>query len=137
MDRTLLIKRLDAFTDARGQVFEPLAGELAEVAGWPNFHVATVKPGAVRGNHLHPEGTEVIVLFGSEALLSYVEDGTSRQALVEADSAVVVTIPPGIPHAFRNTGEGDLVLLCFQSRAYDPDDPDRVAVPLLSAASPE
>lgn len=137
MDGTLLIKRLEVFTDARGQVFEPLGGELSEVAGWPNFHVATVKPGAVRGNHLHPEGTEVIVLFGSEALLAYVEDRTTREAFLEADSAVVVVIPPGIPHAFRNTGEGDLVLLCFQSRAYDPEDPDRVAVPLLSAATLE
>jgi dTDP-4-dehydrorhamnose 3,5-epimerase-like enzyme len=135
MDGSLLIKTLSVVRDSRGQVFEPLAGDMAHAARWPNFHVATMEPGAVRGNHRHPQGTELIVLFGSDGSLVYEEGAARRKLSFDRGSALAVLIPPGVAHAIQNTGEGVLVLLCFQSRAYDPHDPDREPCSLIPAPS--
>ena len=49
-------------SDSRGVVFEPL--ELEQIALQRNTHVVISKPGAVRGNHYHLLGTEIIVVMG-------------------------------------------------------------------------
>jgi dTDP-4-dehydrorhamnose 3,5-epimerase-like enzyme len=128
------VKSIDVQSDSRGQVFEPLSDGMARAGRWPNFHVATVQPGAVRGNHRHPEGTELIVMFGSDARFVYEEQGTRRELTLNRTSALAVHIPPGVAHAIQNTGDGVLVLLCFQSRAYDPGNPDREPQNLMPTA---
>ncbi|MFO1426179.1 MAG: hypothetical protein U1F11_04230 [Steroidobacteraceae bacterium] len=32
--------------------------------------------------------------------------------------------PPGVAHAYRNSGPGTMVLVAFASHAHDPADPD-------------
>ncbi len=129
------MRRLDVVSDPRGQVFEPLTGDMARAARWPNFHVATMEPGAVRGNHRHPHGTELIVLFGSDGWLVCEDGEAHRKVAFDRDSVMAVLIPPGVAHAIQNTGDRLLVLLCFQSRAYDSRDPDREPCSLIRDAS--
>jgi dTDP-4-dehydrorhamnose 3,5-epimerase-like enzyme len=124
------ITKLKAHADARGAVFEPLEPEL--LAGWRNVHAVITEPGAVRGNHRHLRGTEVSTLWG-QALVRYREGGATRDVQVPEGEAWRFHFPPGVAHAFRNTGQRPLLLVSFNTELHDPARPDVERVELIPA----
>jgi UDP-2-acetamido-2,6-beta-L-arabino-hexul-4-ose reductase len=42
-----------------------------------------------------------------------------------------LTIPPGVVHAFRNTGEAVMVLVSFSTNLHDPTGGDTQREPIL------
>lgn len=110
-------------SDARGLVLEPIGPDV--LPSQRNVHLTLTEPGCVRGNHYHERGTEVSVVLGP-ALLRYREGGEVRDFDVPAGRAYRVTIPPGVAHAFRNTGAGPLLMIGFNTVAHDPERPDVV-----------
>jgi UDP-2-acetamido-2,6-beta-L-arabino-hexul-4-ose reductase len=54
-----------------------------------------------------------------------------RDVEVPAGEAWRLTIPPGVVHAFRNTGNGVLVLVSFSTNLHDPAGGDTVREPIL------
>ena len=115
------VVRLKVHADARGCVFEPL--EPALLAGWRNVHAVVTEPGAVRGNHRHLRGTEVSTVVGP-ALVRYREGDALHDVEVPAGAAWRFHFPPGVAHAFRNTGERPFVLVSFNTEEHDPARPD-------------
>jgi UDP-2-acetamido-2,6-beta-L-arabino-hexul-4-ose reductase len=109
--------------DARGFVFEPAGLEF--LPSQRNVHVALTEPGAIRGNHYHERGTEVAVVIGP-ALVRFREDGQVRDVQVPGGEAQRFTIPPGVGHAFQNTGNKPLLLVAFSTVAFDTGNPDIV-----------
>lgn len=122
------IRRLERHADARGWVVEPL--EPARLPDQRNVHVVVSEPGAVRGNHLHRRGTEVLAVEGP-ALVRWREEGELRDVEVDPGEVVAFTIPPGIPHAVRNTGSQARLIIAFRDVEHTPDDPDTERVVLL------
>jgi len=122
------IVKLKVHADARGVVFEPLEPDL--LAGWRNVHAVISEPGTVRGNHAHPRGTEITTVIGP-ALVRYREGGAVRDALVPVGEVWRFRFPPGVAHAFRNTGERPLVLVSFNTQQHDPAAPDVERVELI------
>jgi len=122
------IVKLKVHADARGVVFEPLEPDL--LAGWRNVHAVISEPGTVRGNHAHPRGTEITTVIGP-ALVRYREGGAVRDALVPVGEVWRFRFPPGVAHAFRNTGERPLVLVSFNTQQHDPAVPDVERVELI------
>src|SRR5215831_7572897 len=96
------ITKLSVHADSRGSVFEPL--EPALLSGWRNVHAVLTEAGAVRGNHRHLRGTEVSGVSGP-ALVRYREDGQVRDVHVPEGEVWRFEFPPGVAHAFKNTGE--------------------------------
>jgi quercetin dioxygenase-like cupin family protein len=117
------IERVEVKRDARGEVYEPLAA--GEAAALCNVHVVTSRPGAVRGNHVHRHGTEILTVAGP-ALVRLRESDDLRDIDVPAGEVFRFTIPPGTAHAVRNTGEFDQVLVSFNTEGYDAAAPDVV-----------
>ena len=115
------IEPLGTFRDARGCLFEPL--NAAELADQRNVHVVLTAPGAVRGNHLHRAATEVTAVVGP-CLVRFSEDGVTHDVEVPSGEVWRFTIPPGIAHAYRNTGDQLMTLVSFSSQAHDPASPD-------------
>lgn len=115
------IDRIPIRADERGSVFEPL--ELREIALQKNVHVVISGPGVVRGNHFHHRGVEIIAVRGP-ALVRFREGEAIREATVPAGEAYRFTFPPGVPHAIKNTGEEDQVLVAFNTQPHDPEEPD-------------
>jgi dTDP-4-dehydrorhamnose 3,5-epimerase-like enzyme len=111
------IEHLTAHADARGCVFEPLGAD--ELPDQRNVHVVVSGPGAVRGNHLHPRGTERITIQGP-ALFRCCEDGEVRDTEVPDGAFYRFTIPPGVAHALRNTGSAPSVAVSFVDVPHDP-----------------
>lgn len=113
----MTVEALTVHADARGTVFEPLGAD-----GLPdqrNVHVVVTEPGAVRGNHLHPRGTETLVIQGP-ALFRCREDGEVIDTEIPAGAVYRFTIPPGVGHALKNTGDAPSVAISFVTVAQDP-----------------
>lgn len=120
------VARVESITmhaDPRGVVLEPATPELLPLQR--NAHLVTTAPGAVRGNHYHERGTEVAVVLGP-ALVRVRESTGVRDIHVPAGEAYRVTFPPRVSHAFQNTGTTPMLLMAFNTSAFDRTAPDVV-----------
>ena len=93
-------------------------------------HIVAIYPGQVRGNHYHAKTTELLVLFSGRGVFYWEEEGVLREHPVK-DGPVVITVPPGIKHAFKNTGETDVYLIAVRGGESGLEDPDIVRCRLL------
>ena len=124
------IDSLWVHTDARGVVFEPLAAD--SIAGQHNTHVVISRPGVVRGNHYHLQGTETIAVAGP-ALVRIREEGNLRDIEVPDQKVYRFIFPPQMPHAIKNTADRLNFLVAFNTCAHDPQHPDTIEDILLES----
>ena len=128
MGQRMTIEPLSFPTDARGLVLEPIGPE--DLPLQRNVHLTLTEPGGVRGNHYHERGTEVSVVLGP-ALARYLDGGEVRDLHVPEGRAYRFTIPPGVAHAFQNTGDRPMVLIGFNTAVHDRAAPDVVRAVLI------
>ena len=119
--------------DRRGFVIEPLASE--SIAAQKNAHVVMTEPGGIRGNHYHEHGTEIAVVMGP-ALVRLREGGVIRDMNVPEGEAYRFTVPPGVAHAFQNTGSNPMLLIAFNTALFDAAVPDVIADILIPKPGP-
>jgi dTDP-4-dehydrorhamnose 3,5-epimerase-like enzyme len=115
----VIVQSVKTHRDARGALFEPLTD--AQLAAQKNVHVVLTEPNEVRGNHLHHTAVETTSLVGP-CLIRLKEAGIIRDIDVPAGEIWSLTIPPGVVHAFRNTGPSTMVLVSFSTHVHDPLD---------------
>jgi dTDP-4-dehydrorhamnose 3,5-epimerase-like enzyme len=120
--------------DPRGFVFEPAGPEALPTQR--NVHVVFSRPGAVRGNHLHQRGTEILTVIGP-ALIRVREAGVLRDVQVAGGAIMRCVFPPGVAHAVRNEGSAEQVLVAFNTEVHDPAAPDVVRDQLLNPIAAE
>lgn len=123
-----LIEPVRTHRDARGALFEPV--DVPDILKSRNVHVVLTEPGCVRGNHRHVVGSEVSVVTGP-ALVRLKEDGLLRDVHVPDGETWRFTIPPGVTHAYQNTGHGTMFLIGFNTEEHDPDKPDAIREEIL------
>jgi len=119
--REASVQAVKTHRDARGVLFEPLTD--AELQAQKNVHVVLTQPGEIRGNHVHRTAVETTTVVGP-ALIRLKEQGIVRDIEVPAGEILRLTIPPGVVHAFRNTGESPMVLVSFSTNLHDPTGAD-------------
>jgi dTDP-4-dehydrorhamnose 3,5-epimerase-like enzyme len=107
--------------DPRGSLFEPLSD--AELTAQKNVHVVLTQPNEVRGNHVHQSATEITSVMGP-CLVRLKEGEALRDVQVPAGEVWRFTIPPGVVHAYRNTGDALMVLISFSTQVHDPSAAD-------------
>ncbi len=117
------IEEVELRTDARGSVFEPI--DAAHWAGQQNVHVVLTEAGAIRGNHYHEHNTEIAVVLGP-ALVRIREEGKLKESVVPEGRAYRFTFPPRVSHAFQNCGQHPMLLVAFNTAAFNPACPDVV-----------
>ena len=119
--RGATVQPVKTHRDARGTLFEPLTD--AELQAQKNVHVVLSHPGETRGNHVHRTAVETTTVVGP-CLVRLKEEGTVRDIDVPAGEILRLTIPPGVVHAFRNTGDSSMVLVSFSTNLHDPAGED-------------
>ena len=122
------VQPVQTHRDARGSLFEPLTD--AELADQRNVHVVLTQPNEVRGNHVHRTAVETTSVMGP-CRIRLKEAGTIRDLDVPAGETWRLTIPPGVVHAFRNTGDSMMVLVSFSTNLHDPAGSDTVRDQIL------
>ena len=115
------VERIEVHADARGYVFEPI--EKDPIVNQKNVHVVISEPGAVRGNHFHKNGTEIITVMGP-ALIRLKETEKLYDIEIPEGEVHRFTIPPQVSHAIKNTGRQPNILVAFNTMEHDPDRPD-------------
>lgn len=114
----VLIEPVKTHRDPRGSVFEPL--DDAELAEQKNVHLVLTQPNEVRGNHVHERAVEMTTVIGP-CLVRLKEADQLRDVAVPAGETWRFTIPPGVVHAYRNTGDSVMVLISFSTEVHDPN----------------
>jgi dTDP-4-dehydrorhamnose 3,5-epimerase-like enzyme len=122
------IESVNTHRDARGSVFEPLND--AELAAQKNVHVVLTAPNEVRGNHSHASAVEITTVVGP-CLARFKEAGVIRDTEVPAGETWRFFIPPGVVHAYRNTGSEPMVLISFSTQIHDPQATDTIREQIL------
>lgn len=117
----VIVQPVKTHCDARGSLFEPLTD--AELAGQKNVHVVLTQPDEVRGNHVHRTAVETTSVVGP-CLVRIKEAGAIRDLEVPAGEVWRLTIPAGVVHAYKNTGDAAMVLVSFSTLAHDPSGSD-------------
>ena len=117
------VQKLRLATDPRGQVFEPL--DALELGAQRNVHVVLTEPGQIRGNHYHHVGTEISAVVGP-ARVRYREGDQLTTLDVPRDETWRFVFPPGVTHAFQNTGPSTMLIVSFNTVTHDPAHPDTV-----------
>lgn len=123
------ITQLRSIADARGLLFEPL--DALSLASQQNVHVVISEPMVIRGNHRHLKGSEVAAVQGP-CLAVFEENGVRTEHRIPAGEVWRFDIPPGVAHAYQNTGDHPTVLVGFNSEFHKPEQPDAERVTVLS-----
>ena len=119
--RETSVQAVKTHRDVRGVLFEPLTD--AELQAQKNVHVVLTQPGEIRGNHVHRTAVETTTVVGP-GLIRLKERGTIRDIEVPAGEILRLIIPPGVVHAFRNTGDSAMVMVSFSTNLHDPAGAD-------------
>jgi dTDP-4-dehydrorhamnose 3,5-epimerase-like enzyme len=119
------ISELNNHGDARGFSFSPPAEALDFLGRIADMHLASTKPGAVRGNHFHIRKREAIVFLPGAAWSLHWDEGegtATHRHTFDGSEAVLVLVSPGASHAVRNEGDATLWLVACSSEPYDPKE---------------
>jgi quercetin dioxygenase-like cupin family protein len=115
--------------DPRGLSFYPFKDRV----GRPelliqNFHLVSIQPGQVRGNHAHPGHLEWLYPFHGQGDFIWETPEGGRETRRLAGGRVFIRIPPGVAHAMRNPGPDPMYLLAWRE-PVDPETGERDTVP--------
>ena len=124
----------DVWGDARGWGMNPWRDSGLEATAGHSCHVVSIEPGAVRGNHLHPDSDEWMVIFGAPCTVAAGLPGDEcHHFRYEGGEPAMLHVPAGEAHALRGEGPGTTFLVAFNDRAEPATD--RVS-PLLESRLP-
>jgi UDP-2-acetamido-2,6-beta-L-arabino-hexul-4-ose reductase len=123
-----VIESVRTHRDSRGALFEPLSD--VELTAQKNVHVVLTQPNEVRGNHVHFTAVETTSVVGP-CLVRLKECGAIRDVSVPAGEIWRFKIPPGVVHAFRNTGDAAMILVSFSTNIHDPAGADTLREVIL------
>lgn len=117
--------------DARGWGTNPWRGSGIDPSGPLSCHVVSIEPGAVRGNHLHPDAEEWMLLFGAPCVVAGRGDSGAVETLrVDGPRPTLVHFSAGEAHAVRGEGPGTTYLVAFND---DPAPTTERVEPLLES----
>ncbi len=119
--------------DPRGFSFFPWRAGLREPQDFlKTFHLISLQPGQVRGNHLHPGHWEWLYPFHGNGIFSWEPAPGEVEQREFADNRTLICIPPGVAHALRNPGPKVLYLLSWRETAGPaPGEPETVPRPIV------
>ena len=120
----VIVRPLRRFEDARGWLSELFRDdELPDGFEPAMAYLSVTKPGVARGPHEHVDQTDGFAFLDGDYDLYLWENRpgkpeASSVTRVGKSNPVVVFVPPGVVHAYRNVGEADAFVLNFPNRLY-------------------
>jgi dTDP-4-dehydrorhamnose 3,5-epimerase-like enzyme len=108
--------------DARGWFISPLVPEFPRLNGEANFHIVSLLPGVVRGNHKHLTTGEWFVFWGGNTRFVWEQDGKLEEKVVGEKEACLIYVPKDMFHAIKNIGQVESFLFSYYEkkiRDYD------------------
>ena len=137
------IKRLTTHADERGSLTELLRRDDEIFEGFGQCYVSVSYPGVIRAWHYHKKQTDYFTCVTGmiKVPLYDMREGSPTYGVVNEffmgeDNRIVVKIPVGVLHGFKNVGVTPCYLINFPTQPYDPADPDEYRIPYDSPEIP-
>ncbi len=117
--------------DQRGWVSNLLDFVPLPAARIRNVHLVEIKPGCVRGNHVHRKQMEWIIICGGPTRVVVAAGDERFETVLDGERPMMLKVTPGTAHAVRYEGDGRAYLVAITDTEYDFNAPDVEGVNLL------
>lgn len=122
----IIIKNLIKNEDNRGWLIELFRKDMVDEYLFPEMsYISLTYPGIVRGPHEHLEQTDYFCFLGSTFKLVFwdnrKESATYKNKMslnIEENEPKIVIVPPGIVHAYKNTGNKPGFVINLPNKLY-------------------
>jgi len=123
----VVIREVKRFTDSRGWLAEMFRrDELPENLHPMMAYVSETLPGVARGPHEHAEQSDLFAFLGPGDLKLYLWDtrrdsptyGVKWSKVVGETFSCVVTVPPGVVHAYKCVSDNPALVFNAPNRLY-------------------
>ncbi|MEP6754083.1 MAG: dTDP-4-dehydrorhamnose 3,5-epimerase [Chthonomonadales bacterium] len=120
----VVIKKIGKYEDRRGWLMEMFRDDELPEGFEPTMgYVSMTFPGVSRGPHEHVHQTDGFCFLNGTYELGLWENRPGKPAghemhVVGEDNPVIVIVPPGVVHAYRNVGDSDAWVLNFPDKLY-------------------
>lgn len=118
----VVVMELRQFHDSRGWLAETYRiDELGDYEPQMGY-ISVTFPNVARGPHEHREQTDYFCFLGRFTL--YLWDNRKDSAtykskmVIENADRLIVTVPPGVVHAYKNSGDSEGMVLNFPDRLF-------------------
>jgi dTDP-4-dehydrorhamnose 3,5-epimerase len=125
------VKKLAGHCDERGRLFEVLRNDDELFEDFGQAYITTVYPGVVKAWHLHEQQTDNVCLVSGLLKLVVFDPrrdspshGQVNEFFLGDDNRLLVQIPAGLYHGFKNIGTVEAYVLNIPTRPYNRDNPD-------------
>ncbi len=140
------IKELNPQYDDRGVLWEILRADDPNYKGFGQVYCSTTLPGVIKGFHEHRAQTDNITCVKGRLKLVLIKQGAKEGGAIPLISlenpaidvveeyilvpgGLVVTIPPGIMHGWKNIGTEEAFAINVPNFMYNREDPDEIRYP--------
>jgi dTDP-4-dehydrorhamnose 3,5-epimerase len=123
----VLVRPLTKFLDERGWLAELFrSDEVAEGVMPVMAYISMTQPGVARGPHEHVDQTDYFCFIGPSNFKIYLWDnrkdsptcGIKQVLFAGQDVPMMVTVPPGVVHAYKNVGIGNGIVFNAPNRLF-------------------
>jgi dTDP-4-dehydrorhamnose 3,5-epimerase len=119
------IRPLVKYKDERGWLGEIWRQDELDKNLWPVMsYVSLTHKGIVRGPHEHKKQTDIFLFLDNYHFCLYLWDNRSGSKTYEykykmvLEETVLIIVPPGVVHAYKNIGEENGLIINFPDRLY-------------------
>jgi dTDP-4-dehydrorhamnose 3,5-epimerase len=130
----LVIKPAAKHEDPRGWLAELFRAEELHASLVPAMaYMSLTHPGESRGPHEHMQQTDMFVFFGPGCFMVKCWDnrkasptyGNFTTLMAGEENPVMLIVPPGVVHAFRNLSEVDGLMINLPNRQFNRNPEQR------------
>ena len=123
----VVVRPLAKYLDERGWLAELFRSDEIATEFMPVMsYISMTRPGIARGPHEHREQTDCFAFIGPSNFKVYLWDargesptsGVKQVIYGGGDSPLLVIVPPGVVHAYKNIGGTDGIVFNAPNRLY-------------------
>lgn len=118
----VLMRSIKEFHDHRGWLAETFRIDETEGFRPEMGYISVTRPGITRGPHEHKEQTDYFCFFGRFSVYLWDNRRESltygKSLIIDDADRMIILVPPGVVHAYRNMGDSDGMVLNFPDRLY-------------------
>jgi dTDP-4-dehydrorhamnose 3,5-epimerase len=123
----VVVKPLAKFLDERGWLAELFRSDEINPEVMPVMaYVSMTQPGVARGPHEHADQTDYFCFIGPSNFKVYLWDsregspsrGVRQVIFAGVDNPVMMIVPPGVVHAYKNVGIDNGIVFNAPNRLY-------------------